>query len=83
MWYDVCMSEIIVNMEGTGKFSLVLDIVDPGTEESETEVWKAAFCDETSGDCELVFFEMFNNDYEAWDLIDAAIQTYRQDSVPE
>ena len=81
MWYDVHMSELIVNMEGAGKFSLALDIVDPGNEESETEVWKAKFCDEISGDCNIVFFEMYTKDYEAWELIDVAIGTYRNDFI--
>jgi len=82
MCYDVFMSEIIVNMSGLGKFTMVLDLVDPCTDETNTEVWQAKFCDETSNDCQTVFFEI-DNDYEAWDIIDAAIQTYRDEKLPD
>lgn len=76
------MSEIIVNMSGIGKFTMVLDLVDPCTDETSTEVWQAKFCDESTDDCQLVFFEI-ENDYEAWDIIDAAIQTYRDEKLPD
>jgi uncharacterized protein YrzB (UPF0473 family) len=78
------MSEIIVNMSGLGKFTMTLDLVDPSNPDDldEVEVWKATFCDEQSSDCDIVFFEM-GLDYEAWDLIDEAIQTYRQQTLPD
>jgi len=76
------MSEIIVNMSGLGKFTMTLDLVDPCTDETNTEVWQANFCDDNNGDCQLVFFEI-ENDYEAWDIIDAAIQTYRDEKLPD
>nr|DAW17381.1 MAG TPA: hypothetical protein [Caudoviricetes sp.] len=72
------MSEIIVNMEGYRRFRMNLDLIDPAQEDSATEVWKATFCDEESGDCQVVYYEM-SDDYEIWDLIDQAIQTYRQE----
>ncbi len=76
------MSEIIVNMSGLGKFTMVLDLVDPCLDEDDnTEVWQAKFCDDSNDDCQIVFFEI-SNDYEAWDLIDAAIQTYRDEVIP-
>jgi hypothetical protein len=76
------MSEIIVNMSGLGKFTMTLDLVDPCTDETNTEVWQAKFCDDTNDDCQIVFFEI-DNDYEAWDIIDAAIQTYRDEKLPD
>lgn len=72
------MSEIIVNMQGYGSFRMVLDLVDPASEYDSTEVWKASFCDDESNDCQIVYFEM-GDDYEAWDLLDEAIQTYRRE----
>lgn len=72
------MSEIIVNMSGYGNFSMDLSLADPSLINDATEVWQAVFCDKDSGDCETVYFEM-NDDYETWDLIDEAIQTYRQE----
>ena len=83
MCYDsYIMSEIIVNMSGIGKFTMTLDLVDPCTDETNTEVWQAKFCDESTDDCQLVFFEI-ENDYEAWDLIDLAIQSYRDEILPD
>lgn len=78
------MSEIIVNMSGLGKFTMTLDLVDPSDPDDldEVEVWRASFCDEQSDDCEIIYFEM-GLDYEAWDLIDQAIQVYRQEINPE
>lgn len=70
------MSEITVSMSGIGDFTMSLDIHDPATLDSDIEVWRATFCDPTTGDCSIVYFEM-GPDYEAWDLIDEAIQTYR------
>jgi hypothetical protein len=75
------MSEIIVNMSGLGKFTMTLDLVDPCHDEN-IEVWEARFCDESNQDCQWVFFEI-ENDYEAWDLIDVAIQTYRDEKLPD
>lgn len=69
------MSEIIVNMQGYGNFKLTLDLHDPG----DTEVWKAVFTESESDDAQVVYFEMPDTDYEAWDLIDIAIQTYRDE----
>ena len=79
------MSEIIVNMSGLGKFTMALDLIDPSSPDDldAVEVWRAAFCDAQTDDCEIVFFEMFNTDYEAWDLIDSAIQAYRENSLPD
>lgn len=71
-------------MSGIGQFNLSLDLIDqpePNAIE-QVEVWRATFCDEASGDCEIVYFEM-GTDYEVWDLIDEAIQTYRVDSLSD
>jgi hypothetical protein len=48
---------------------------DPG----ETEVWSATFTDRLSEDEWTVYFEMEDTDYEVWDLIDIAIETYRDE----
>lgn len=74
------MSEIIVNMQGIGKFTMTLDLIDPSNPDDldQVEVWRATFCDDANDDCDIIFFEM-GTDYEAWDLIDEAIQTYRQE----
>lgn len=69
------MSEFIINVNGVGRFSMSLDLVDPAVDD-DTDVWRANFCDDDSGDCTLVFFEM-GVDYEVWDLVDAAISAYR------
>ena len=78
------MSEIIVSILGESKFNLTLDLVDPSNPDDldQVEVWRATFCDETTDDCDLVFFEM-GTDYEAWDLIDEAIRSYREQILPE
>jgi hypothetical protein len=69
------MSDITVNLEGYGQYSLTLDLHDPG----ETEVWSATFTDRLSEDEWTVYFEMEDTDYEVWDLIDIAIETYRDE----
>jgi hypothetical protein len=69
------MSDITVNLEGYGQYSLTLDLHDPG----ETEVWSATFTDRLSEDEWTVYFEMEDHDYEVWDLIDVAIETYRDE----
>lgn len=70
-------------MSGLGKFTMTLDLVDPCLDEDDDmEVWQAVFCDDATQDCQLVFFEI-KNDYEAWDIIDAAIQTYRDERLPD
>lgn len=65
-------------MSGIGDFTMSLDLYDPATPEdkTQTEVWRATFCDESTNDCDIVYFEV-GEDYDAWDLIDEAIQTYR------
>lgn len=70
------MAEIIVNLQGFGKYRIVLDLHDPSVDGSDADVWLARFCDDESGDCSVVYFEM-EGDYEAWDIIDEAIQVYR------
>jgi hypothetical protein len=72
------MADITVNLEGYGSYTLNLDLHDPG----DTEVWSATFTDNESGDLWTVYFEMEESDYEAWDLIDVAIQTYRDEYEP-
>lgn len=74
------MSEITVSILGESKFTMTLDLVDSSTPDDldQVEVWRATFCDESNDDCDIVFFEM-GEEYEAWDLIDEAIQTYRQE----
>lgn len=69
------MSDITVNLEGYGQYTLTLDLHDPG----ETEVWTATFTDRLSEDEWTVYFEMEDTDYEVWDLIDIAIETYRDE----
>lgn len=78
------MSEITVSVLGGSKFTMTLDLVDSSTPDDldQVEVWRATFCDEDTEDCDIVFFEM-GMDYEAWDLIDEAIQTYRQEIVTD
>jgi hypothetical protein len=72
------MSEITVSMSGIGDFTMSLDIHDPATidDPTQTEVWRATFCDPSTGDCDIVYFEM-SGDYDTWDILDEAIQTYR------
>jgi len=72
------MSELIVNLSGYGNYSIHLDLHDPAQDDSDADVWVATFCDVTTEDCEMVYFEMAG-DYEAWDIIDEAIQTYRME----
>lgn len=69
------MSDITVNLEGYGQYTLTLDLHDPG----DTEVWSATFTDRLSEDEWTVYFEMQDTDYEVWDLIDIAIETYRDE----
>lgn len=71
-------------MSGVGQFTMTLDLIDQGEPDDLDwqEVWRATFCDEASADCEVVYFEM-GPDYEAWDLIDVAIQTYRLDFLSD
>lgn len=69
------MAEITVNLEGYGQYTLSLNLHDPG----ETEVWSATFTDRLSEDEWTVYFEMPEDDYEVWDLIDVAIETYRDE----
>ena len=78
------MSEITVSVHGEYKFTMTLDLIDPSNPDDldQVEVWRASFCDEATDDCDLVFFEM-GTDYEAWDLIDEAIQTYRQEILTD
>lgn len=73
------MAEIIVNLEGYGQYTLGLSLHDPG----ETEVWSALFTDRESEDEWTVFFEMEEDDYEIWDLIEVAIETYRDEYSSE
>lgn len=68
-------------MEGYGNFKIALDLHD-GDAHDEVEVWQAKFCDESTGDCEVVYFEI-PTDYEVWDLIDEAIQTYRKEILDD
>lgn len=78
------MSEISVNMSGLGTFTMNLDLVDPANPDDldQVEVWRATFCDNQNNDCEIVFFEM-GEEYEAWDLIDFAIQAYRGEALDD
>ena len=69
------MAEITVNLEGYGQYALTLNLHDPG----HTEVWSATFVDRLSEDEWTVYFEIGEDDYEVWDLIDIAIQTYRDE----
>lgn len=73
------MAEILLNIEGYGRFTLCLELHDPG----DTEVWNATFTDRDTGDEWDVYFEMESDDYEVWDLIDVAIQTYRDEYAPD
>lgn len=78
------MSEIIINMSGLGQFNLSLDLVDPSNPDDldEVEVWRAEFSDYANGDCDVIYFEM-GTDYEAWDLVDEAIQVFRKEVASE
>ena len=78
------MSEITISVLGASKFTMTLDLIDPSNPDDldQVEVWRATFCDDSNEDCDIVFFEM-GTDYEAWDLIDEAIQTYRQEILPD
>jgi hypothetical protein len=69
------MAEIIVNLEGYGQYTLSLSLHDPG----DIEVWAATFTDRKSEDSWTVYFEMQEDDYEVWDLIEVAIETYRDE----
>ena len=75
------MSIIEVSLEGYGRASLCLDLVEDFTEPDGVEVWRAVFnaVDDFDGDTEwVVFFEMDSRDgYESWDLISEAIETYK------
>jgi len=75
------MSEILINMSGYGQFRLALDLTDPAQDDN-TEVWRATFCDDSSDDCQVVYFEM-GEDYEVWDLVNEAIETYRQEIITD
>lgn len=72
------MSEIIINIQGYGKYTIDLSLHDPATDEDPADVWRANLCDIQTGDCDYVFFEM-EGDYEIWDIIDEGIQTYRKE----
>lgn len=72
------MADITVNLEGYGQYTLSLSLHDPG----QIEVWSATFTDRLSEDEWTVYFEMSADDYEVWDLIDVAIETYRDEYDP-
>jgi len=78
------MSEILVSIKGSSQFTMTLDLIDPSNPDDldQVEVWRATFCDKDTNDCDIVFFEM-GTDYEAWDLIDEAIRSYREQILPE
>ncbi len=84
MCYDSFMSEITINISGPNKFTMSLDLIDPSNPDDldQVEVWRATFCDDASNDCDVVYFEM-GIDYESWDLIEAAIETYRDEILPD
>jgi hypothetical protein len=73
------MAEITVNLEGYGSYSISLSLHDPG----DTEVWAATFMDRNSEDSSTVYFEMLQDDYEIWDLIEVAIETYQDEHSPD
>jgi hypothetical protein len=73
------MADITVNLEGYGQYTLTLNLHDPG----KIEVWSGTFTDRLSEDEWTVFFEMDEDDYEVWDLIDVAIETYRDEYTPD
>jgi hypothetical protein len=73
------MAELTVNIEGYGQYRLALSLHDPG----DAEVWLATFTDRLSEDEWTVYFEMPEDDYEVWDLIDVAIETYRDEYKPD
>lgn len=72
------MADITVNLDGYGQYTLSLSLHDPG----QIEVWSATFTDRLSEDEWTVYFEMSADDYEVWDLIDVAIETYRDEYDP-
>lgn len=76
------MSEIYVTLEGYGKAHLALDLVDAAGD-NEVEVWRGTFKEDNDQPEVLweVYFEMDPSiGYEAWDLINEAIYTYKTEA---
>lgn len=70
------MSELIVSVSGMGQYALELSLVDAGAEDETVEVWRGIFI-EREGDSQWeVYFEM-GSEYEIWDLVQMAIESYR------
>lgn len=77
------MAEIYVSLEGFGTAKLALDLVEDYSETDGIEVWRGVFSDSLEQDEVLweVYFEMNATDgYEAWDLVNEAIYTYRTET---
>lgn len=74
-------AKILVNIDGYGTTEMGLELVDPPTQDDPVEVWKATFSDREHPEEVIseVYFEMPNDDYEVWDLVNEALQTYLQE----
>jgi hypothetical protein len=76
------MSEILITLDGYGRATLSLDLVDAAGE-NEIEVWRGIFKEDNDAPETLweVYFEMDPTiGYEVWDLINEAIYTYKMEA---
>jgi hypothetical protein len=75
-------ARILVNIDGYGTAEMNLELVDPPTLDDTAEVWRASFT-EREHPHEIiseVYFEMDDSDYEIWDLVNSALQSYLDES---
>lgn len=75
------MAELTVNISGTEQYTLQLSIYDSDQDQT-VDVWKGIFTDTKTGDSYEVYFEAEADGLEIWDIIDLAIEVYR-DSIEE
>jgi hypothetical protein len=71
-------ARILVNIDGLGTAEMSLELHDPPTPLDPVEVWRAVFT-EAEHPNEIIaeiYFEMPGDDYEIWDLVNEALQTY-------
>ena len=71
-------ARILVNIDGHGTAEMSLELYDPPTPVDPVEVWRATFTEREHPNDVIseVYFEMPNDDYEVWDLVNEALQTY-------
>lgn len=70
------MAELIVSMDGYPTTRLGLELYDAG---DDVEVWRGVFFEDAHLDTIEVYFEVMDLEYEIWDLVNLAIEAYKQE----